>query len=519
MNQKTFDFSFVIFSILVAVLGAIIGMQIITTLGITPNTSIIGALIAIVIAKIPMQMFYKYKSIDNQNLVQTTISAATFGAANSLLIPIGIPFVLGRSDLIIPMLIGSGVALIIDALILYKVFDSKLFGADETWPPGVATAEALKAGDQGGARAKFLGFGILGGLVGSWAGIPMSAFGVAFIGNIWALSMFGVGLLIKGYAEPIFNINLDGYYIPHGMMIGAGMIALIQFILAMRKKDNGQTDDSKQNHVYTRTDKDVRQGFGLGFAAYVGGAVLLALLGGLMSELSFGKLILFILFAAFAALASEIIVGIAAMHSGWFPAFAVTLISLIIGMMLGFPPLALALLVGYTAATGPAFADLGYDFKSGVLIRQSNTEMELYGRKMQLISAMIGFGVAIVMVAAFHQVFFAKDLVPPVDRVYATTIEAGLSGNTAKMLFLWAIPGALIQLIGGSKRQMGILLATGLLIFNPLAGWAVIVGLIIRVVVLKVRGPEAENTMYTTAAGFIAGDALYSFFTSIWKAR
>lgn len=145
--------------------------------------------------------------------------------------------------------------------------------------------------------------------------------------------------------------------------------------------------------------------------------------------------------------------------------------------------------------------------------------MELYGRKMQLISAMIGFVVAIVMVAAFHQVFFAKDLVPPVDRVYATTIEAGLSGNTAKMLLLWAIPGALIQLIGGSKRQMGILLATGLLIFNPLAGWAVIVGLIIRVVVLKVRGPEAENTMYTAAAGFIAGDALYSFFTSIWKAR
>jgi len=31
-------------------------------------------------------------------------------------------------------------------------------------------------------------------------GIPMSAFGVAFIGNIWALSMFGNGLRTRGYS-------------------------------------------------------------------------------------------------------------------------------------------------------------------------------------------------------------------------------------------------------------------------------------------------------------------------------
>ncbi|WP_236712786.1 hypothetical protein [Peribacillus muralis] len=41
----------------------------------------------------------------------------------------------------------------------------------------------------------------------------------------------------------------------------------------------------------------------------------------------------------------------------------------------------------------------------------------------------------------------------------------------------------------------------------------------IRVIILKVRGPEAASAMFTTAAGFIAGDALYSLFTSIWKIR
>lgn len=519
--KKTFDLPFILFSILIAAFGAIIGMQLITSLGITPNTSIIGALIAMMIARIPMQMFYKYRSLENQNLVQTTISAATFGAANSLLIPIGLPYVLGMPELMVPMLIGAGIALLIDVFVLYKVFDSKLFGANETWPPGIATAEALKAGDEGGSKAKYLGLGILGGAVGSHFGIAMSAFGVAFIGNIWALTMFGLGLLLRGYSVQLFGVDLDAYYIPHGMMIGAGIVALIQFIMTLMKsrkeKVKKQTDE---DYVYTRTEDDVKKGFGLGFLLYAGGAVIVAVMGGIVADMPVWQLILFVLFAAFAALASEIIVGIAAMHSGWFPAFAVTLISLLIGMMLGFPPVALALLTGFTAATGPAFADLGYDFKSGVLIRKgASSAIELFGRRQQLKSSLIGFAVAIVMVAIFAESFFAQDLIPPVDRVYAATIDVGLTGNVGMLILMWAIPGAIIQLIGGPKRQMGILLATGLLIVNPIAGWAVLVGLLIRITILKVRGPEAANTMYTTAAGFIAGDAIYSFFTSIWRAR
>lgn len=40
---------------LLSVVGAIIGVQLITTLGVTPNTSIIGALIAMLLARIPLQ--------------------------------------------------------------------------------------------------------------------------------------------------------------------------------------------------------------------------------------------------------------------------------------------------------------------------------------------------------------------------------------------------------------------------------------------------------------------------------
>jgi uncharacterized oligopeptide transporter (OPT) family protein len=64
---------------------------------------------------------------------------------------------------------------------------------------------------------------------------------------------------------------------------------------------------------------------------------------------------------------------------------------------------------------------------------------------------------------------------------------------------------------------LGVLFATGLLILNPGAGWAVIAGILIRTIVLKVKGREAETPMSILAAGFIAGDALYSFFTSVFK--
>lgn len=183
-TKGTYNVTFLIVSLFIAILGSIIGIQLISQLGITPNTSIIGALIAMVIARIPLRWFMQFRNIHNQNLIQTTISAATFGAANSLLLPIGVPWALGMPELVWPMLVGAGIALLIDVYVLYRLFDSKLFGSHEIWPVGVATAEALKAGDEGGKKAGLLGLGVLGGTIGTHFGVSMSAFGVAFIGNI-----------------------------------------------------------------------------------------------------------------------------------------------------------------------------------------------------------------------------------------------------------------------------------------------------------------------------------------------
>jgi uncharacterized oligopeptide transporter (OPT) family protein len=522
-------FTFIL-TLVTSVFGAIIGMQIIVSLGVTPNTSIIGALIAMLIARIPITIFKRYKSIHRQNLVQTAISAATFGAANSLLIPIGIPFLMGAPELIIPMLIGAALAMFVDAAILYKLFDSKLFPAKGTWAPGVATAQAILAGDKGGKRAGLLGVGTVIGIVGSFLHIPMSAFGVAFIGNIWALSMFGVGLLFRQYSIPVFGVDVNALYIPHGIMIGAGIVALVQvsILIFAKKKNSGQpsTKDEVAAAIevadeveFTRPIEKARKALGLGFGAYLTVALIIAITGGLITDMSTGMLIGFLFFAAFAAFVHELIVGIAAMHSGWFPAFAVAFITLLIGMMIGFPPLALALLAGFSAATGPAFADMGYDFKTGHILRGEgkNREYEIAGRKQQYFTSMIAFGVALLTVLVTYKGYFAQNLVPPIDAVYVSTIKAGTSADVAKQLLLWAIPGAILQLIGGPSRQLGVLFATGLLILTPYAGFAVLTGIAIRLIWVKAKGKEAEAPMSILAAGFIAGDALFSFFNSVFK--
>lgn len=515
--------------IVLAVFGAIIGVQLLVSLGVTPNTAIIGAMVAMIVARVPLKFFGHYRSIHVQNLAQSTTSAATFGAANSLLLPIAIPYLFGRPDMVLPMFLGVSLAMLLDGYLLYKLFNTRIFPASGAWPHGVAAAESIKAGDKGGKQAILLGIGIFLGALGSFFKFPTSALGTAFIGNVWALFMLGVGFLLRGYSEPVFGVDINALYIPHGIMAGAGVVALIQIIFLMRggKKNEAEhaarEEEAKahaQKHgveMPEHKSETIGRTIGLGMVGFGAISVLIALTSGLYYHLSIGWLIAFMVYAAFAAFVHEMIVGLAAMHSGWFPAFAVALITLIVGILIGFPPEALAMLCGFAAATGPAFADMGYDLKAGWILRGNGADpaFELAGRHQQFLAASLAFLVAIPVVGVVYQDYFAQGLVPPVAKVYIAAINAGVSMDIAKSLLIWAIPGAIIQFIGGPARQLGVLLATGLLIANPMAGWAVLIGLLIRIVVLKVKGPDARGPLEVLAAGLIAGDALLSFFSSV----
>ncbi|MET3373184.1 putative oligopeptide transporter (OPT) family protein [Variovorax boronicumulans] len=511
-----------ILTVVLSVFGAIVGIQMLASLGITPSTSLIGALAAMTLARVPLAMFRGFRSVHAQNLAQTSISSATFGAANSLFLPIGIPFLFGLPQMVVPMLIGVSLAMLLDAWLLYRMFDTPAFPAKNPWPLGIAAAEAIKAGDGGGKQAWLLLGGLATGVAGAVFKLPMSAFGVALIGGLGAMTAFGIGLLVRGYSAPLFGFDIGTRYVPHGMMIGAGLVALVQVARVVLKKHGRVVDSSattKEALAEARGASVLGRSLKLGGAGYLAIMVLLCAGTGIYTGMSPGMLALFIVYGTFAAFVHELIVGIAAMHSGWFPAFAVALISLLLGILIGFPPEALVVLAGFSAATGPAFADMGYDLKAGHLLRgeASGSAFELEGRREQMIAGMVGFGVAIVVVACAYPLFFANQQTAPINAAYVAAIKAGISGETARNLALWAVPGALLQLAGGPRQQLGVLFATGLLIASPMAGWMVAAGIACRLAVHGVLGAAARERLEVFAGGVIAGDALYSFFSGAVK--
>ena len=117
------------------------------------------------------------------------------------------------------------------------------------------------------------------------------------------------------------------------------------------------------------------------------------------------------------------------------------------------------------------------------------------------------------VVAALMNMHFKQDLIPPVSRVFAATIKAGSHPEILREMAMWAIPGAILQLIGGSKKALGILCATGLLINNPIYG----VGLVIALIIRKIYYEKHKDTMELYGAGFVAGDGIYGFFFAIGR--
>lgn len=532
-HPKAYAPHILILNIVMSVLGAIIGLELIVRTGVAPNTSIVGALFAIIISRIPIAILKKYQSIHCQNLIQTSISGATFSAANCFLLPIGVPVIMGRMDLMYPMLIGAFLATIIDATILYKTFDTEMFPAEGAWPPGVASAESILAVVQKGKKALLLLAGMGIGIGGKMIGIPTDLLGVSWFGDFAAMAALGVGSIVigiiktNGFIIDIFGTSLpvitnlfgEGadlmaqpmfQYMPHGIMIGAGLISLIQCGRMLLKKSDGNSAAGK----FSSSMANMKKALGGGYIAYLIVAVLLAVITGIWSDMSMLQLIIWIVFSAFAAIASELIVGISAMYSGWFPGFATALIFLIVGMLIGFPAIPLGILVAYTSATGPAFSDMAYDLKCGYILRGcgQDQELELEGRKQQYYSEMIGFVVAFVLVAIMAGKYFDQGLFAPVDATFAATIEAGAGAGVAKWLVIWAVPGAIIQLLGGS-RQVGILFATGLLVGSTINGLTILIALALRYVLVK-RNKENEQTLNILGAGSLAGAALYSFFTA-----
>lgn len=83
-HPKAYAPHILILNIVMSILGAIIGLELIVRTGVAPNTSIVGALFAIIISRLPVAFLKKYQSIHCQNMIQTSISGTPIGSSKLL---------------------------------------------------------------------------------------------------------------------------------------------------------------------------------------------------------------------------------------------------------------------------------------------------------------------------------------------------------------------------------------------------------------------------------------------------
>ena len=485
-----------------SVVAAWLGVQQVTVLGAAASPGLPAVLLALGIGALPWAARRGLRCVHAQNLGQTGAAVAAVAAGNALLLPIGLPVALGRPELVLPLFAGVALALLADLLLAWRLFGSPAFPAGAAWPQGRAAAETLLAAHEGERRGGALLLGLAAGAFGAMYRVPMLAFGLAFLAPPWPLAAFALGLLLRGHAPDLpagWLPDLMRSQVPQGMLLGAALAAVAQMAAgALRRREEGALV--------------------LGFAAHLGIAVLLALAGGLASRMAPGMLLLFVAYAAVAAFVHLMACGLAAMHTGWLPALALAMIALTLGLVLGFPAAALCLVTGFTAATGPAFAALGHALAAGDVLRRGQpAAFARDGARQQLRVALLAGAVAVAAVAVAHAPLFAAGRVPPMDHVYAIAIRAGAVPDVAVRMLPWAVAGVALQLAGGAGRQLGLLFATGLMLLNPAAGWALLVGLACRAFARRRLPSLSPEDQRSFAAGAIGGDALYGLYDSAWR--
>ena len=499
--------STLILGIVLAIFSAAICMQIMGQLGTAPNTSLIGAVLVMIVARLPLAFTQTYRDIHRQNNILSLASSAGFTAANGSFVAIATVFILGRNDLIISIAIGTLMGSLISVFAIGMLFDSKIFPADGSWPTSQAIATTLTAGDAGGKKGWELVQGLTVGAICSFLGIPAAGIGLAFVANMLTMTALGLGTIFRGHSTLLFNgFDIAQSNIPQGIMIGAGLVAFIQIIHGLSKRTQTTA------RAYLVGDTQVKQVLGGAVGLFMLGAVILSALTGLWGNMGLGMYVLWVAFSGLTALVVMLLVGTASMHTGIAPAFAVVTICLTAGLLIGFPPMALAVLVGYIGAVGMPLADTGIGLKAGWLLRGSGAQpdLEQKGRRDQIFLKLVGVVIGVAMAIIFGSTLADTGVIPPMSFFYANAIGEPVSTRLIVDLALWAIPGAILQGVFGSK-SVGLMFATGLLINNPLFGMVVIASVIVRRFMgtthMQIRGP-----------GLIAGDGVFGFISSVLRA-
>jgi len=554
---------FTALSIIVGILLAIIFGAANAYLGLKVGMTISASIPAAVISMTIVRVILRRKSILENNMVQTIASAGESLAAGAIF-TLPALFLWGENPDVLTMglvtFIGGALG------VLFMIPIRRYLIVQEhgklPYPEGVACAEVLVAGEEGGIGAKYIFTGGLIGLIYKFLGDGLKLFpteieweikgyeGAAIGADVYP-ALLGVGFIIgprisaymlggailawlafipmitffgQYIADPIFPATAPikelGYwgiwsryirYIGAGAVATGGIISLIKSlpIIINSFKEAVKGFGTKAAGKIERVDADIDAKW------MIGGVIVLIILMAILPQIPVGVLgaVLIAIFGFFFVTVSSRIVGLVGSSSN--PVSGMTIATLLITTVIlkaagysGTPGMIAALVIGAVVCTAAAIAgDTSQDLKTGYLVGATPWRQQV-GEIIGVLASAIVIGFVLVMLNKAYT-FGSKELAAPQATLMKLVIEGIMSGNLPwNLVFMGVATALMLELFGIPALPVAIGLYLPIHLSTP-----IMVGGIIRGIVDKKEKNEEilkekveVGVLYSS--GLIAGEGL-----------
>ena len=533
MIGKEFTLRAIVLGVLLAVVfgaaNAYLGLRI----GMTVSASIPAAVVSMAI----LRGLLRRGTILENNIVQTIASAGESLAAG-VIFTIPAVILLGLDASVYFTFVVSLIGGILGVLLMVPL--RKHLIEDEhgvlPYPEGTACAEVLKAGEEGGEKAKFVFLGFTAGGIFKFLGSALKLFGMApgmlirgynaYIGTDLSPSLLGVGYIL--------GLRISSLVLAGGLLGWAVLIPLIarfsgvsvvsaddlfsiwshdvRFIGAGAVLMGGLVSLGRSAKYILKALGQVSLSFGksrdLPMAYVLGGLAVVIVAMPLLLGLSFWLSILLVIFAFLFVAVSSRIVGIVGSSSNPVSGmtiaalFAISLLFAAMGMK-DTKAMFLAMTFGAVVCIAAAIAgDTSQDLKTGYLVGATPWKQqvaELLG--VLFVALVIGY-VLKLLDAAYH--IGSRDLSAPQATIMSMVVKGVMSGTVPWVLILSGMAIALVvELLGVDSLPV----AVGLYLPVELSTPLFVGGLLSHFL------RHDDGTLY--ASGLVAGDALMGIVIAI----
>lgn len=555
---------FTALSVVVGILLCIIFGAANAYLGLKVGMTVSASIPAGVISMAIVRVILKRKSILENNMVQTIASAGESLVAGAIF-TIPALFLWGEDPSILTMSVISlvgGVLGVVFMIPIRKYLIVREHGVIP-YPEGIACAEVLVAGEEGGSGAKMV---FIGGAVGAvykllGDGFKMfpteiektiGSYSNATIGMDTLPALLGVGYIvgprISSYmlvgailgwlcfipmitffgissSEVIFPAadvikNLGPWdiwanylkYIGAGAVATGGIISLIKslpvIISSFRDAIKGFSQKGDTVEV-ERTEKDLDGKFIIGMIVIV--IILIAVLPQI--PVSWFGAILIVLFGFFFVTVSSRVVGLVGSSSN--PISGMTIATLLLTTLLlkatgmsGKEGMLSALCIGAVICTASAIAgDTSQDLKTGYLVGATPWKQQI-GELVGVLASALAVGFIMLLLNKAYT-FGSKELAAPQAGLMKLIIEGIMDGNLPwNLVFMGVMSSIIFEILGISSLPVAIGLYLPIHLSTPIMVGGLIKGGLDKFVKNEKGRTKANESGILYASGLIAGEGI-----------